>query len=159
MEQSRARAPDEIVNAITEDRSGRIWYTGDDSLVCLDGSRWRRYFAHGEVKVKGTRTRALTAAANGRIIFQSKRRSLEALDPDSGRIDRIVHPKSREVVAVDRTPGGNLGVLTIDPPGSTIFNAASESTNSKIQSVKYTGHGFRSTKNFVTALYSAYGSY
>jgi transposase len=34
-----------------------------------------------------------------------------------------------------------------------ITNAASESINSKIQWVKYTARGFRSTKNFVTAIY------
>ena len=34
-----------------------------------------------------------------------------------------------------------------------ITNAASESINSKIQSVKYTARGFRNTKNFVTAIY------
>jgi transposase len=34
-----------------------------------------------------------------------------------------------------------------------ITNAASESINSKIQWVKYTARGFRSKKNFVTAIY------
>ena len=34
-----------------------------------------------------------------------------------------------------------------------ITNAASESINSKIQWVKYTARGFRSTRNFVTAIY------
>ena len=34
-----------------------------------------------------------------------------------------------------------------------ITNAASESINSKVQWVKYTARGFRSTKNFVTAIY------
>jgi transposase len=34
-----------------------------------------------------------------------------------------------------------------------ITNAASEFINSKIQWVKYTARGFRSKKNFVTAIY------
>src|SRR5260221_11238940 len=38
-----ANSPDEAVNAIVEDREGRIWYTGDDALVSLDCLRMRRY--------------------------------------------------------------------------------------------------------------------
>jgi transposase len=38
-----------------------------------------------------------------------------------------------------------------------ITNAASQSINSKIQWVKYTARGFRSTRNFVTAIYSHCG--
>ena len=34
-----------------------------------------------------------------------------------------------------------------------ITNATSESINSKIQWVKYTAHGFRNFKNFVTSIY------
>jgi signal transduction histidine kinase/CheY-like chemotaxis protein/ligand-binding sensor domain-containing protein len=116
-----ADGPDEIVNAIVEDGSGRIWFTGDDSLVCLDRGHWRHYRTPGDIKVKTLRTGALMAAPSGRIIFQSNRRSLESLDPRTGRITKIVHPLGREVIAADRKPDGRLQVLSKDSSTGLYF--------------------------------------
>ncbi len=116
-----AGGPDEIVNAIVEDSSGRIWFTGDDSLVCLDGGSWKHYRTPGAVKVQTLRTGALMAARSGRIIFQSNRRSLESLDPRTGRITQVVHPRGRAVITADRKPDGGLQILSTDPSTGLYF--------------------------------------
>jgi signal transduction histidine kinase/CheY-like chemotaxis protein len=114
-------SPDEIVNAIVEDRDGRIWFTGDDSLVCLDGRRWRRYATPGDFKVQTARPGALMAAPDGQIIFLSTSKSLESLDPRLGRITMIVHPSGRMVEGADRMADGRLQVLTRDRPAGAYY--------------------------------------
>jgi signal transduction histidine kinase/CheY-like chemotaxis protein/ligand-binding sensor domain-containing protein len=116
-----ADGPDEIVNAIVEDRSGRIWFTGDDALVCLDGGIWRHYRTPGDIKVQTLRTGALMAARSGRIIFQSTRKSLESLDPQTGQITRVLHPLGRAVITADRKPDGNLQILSKDSSTGLYF--------------------------------------
>ena len=116
-----ADGPDEIVNAIVEDANGSIWFTGDNSLVCLSGGRWRRYRTPGDIKVLTLRTGALMAAPSGRIIFQSSRKSLESLDPRTGTITQVIHPQGRAVIAADRRPDGQLQILSRDTSTGLYF--------------------------------------
>jgi diguanylate cyclase (GGDEF)-like protein len=116
-----ADTPDETVSAIVEDRNGRIWYAGDDSLVCLNGARWKRYFVPEEFAIKSLRPGALMASSDGQIIFESSKGFLGSLDPKSGRIHRVQHPLGRHVAAADRTRDGNFSVLTLDRTSAAYF--------------------------------------
>ena len=62
------------------------------------------------------RTGALMAAPDGRIVYLSAMKSLEALDPRSGRFVSIVHPAGREIVSAERAANGSFQMITRDRP-------------------------------------------
>jgi signal transduction histidine kinase/DNA-binding response OmpR family regulator/HPt (histidine-containing phosphotransfer) domain-containing protein len=113
--------PDEIAHAIVEDRGGRIWFAGDEALFCLDGARWRRYPTPGGLKYHTLYTGGLMAAPDGRIVYLLDRRGLAALDPRTGRIERVAHPAGRAVATADRKADGTFDVLTVNPSSGEHF--------------------------------------
>lgn len=113
--------PDEIVNAIAEDIRGRIWFSGDNALFCLDGNTWKRYNTSSDAEVRVLRTGGLMAARNGRIIYVSSAQDLRSLDPATGKIKPVVHPLGRIVVVADRKADGTFQILSRNPPSGLYF--------------------------------------
>ena len=118
-----------IVNAIAQDREGRVWFATGRNLLSFFKGRWERRTLPKE-DVQGTgKTGAISPLDDGSIVLTTASTShLLRLSLHSTRMERIVHPEHRRIVWADRRDGRSVWVESMVAGESTsrleIFDGA-----------------------------------
>lgn len=104
---------DEVVNAITEDKHGRVWFLSPHLLMCLDGRQWD-FFPLPKHETAWTDTaEGLAALPDGTIAVQTTSPHLLTFDPKRRRFYSVKHPAGRDTRLFIQQPDGFLLVQTI----------------------------------------------
>ena len=113
-------ALDEVVNAITEDREGRLWFSGASDLICFDNQSWQKFpLPHGTI-IGTVYTDSLAALPDGTIALGATGPNLLTFDPRTRRFQTIKHPEGRDIRLFVPHRGGLL-VQTRPPNDRTTF--------------------------------------
>lgn len=99
---------DELVNAIIEDRQGRIWFAAASQLICLDGETWHTYPLPQGQQTWPVYTESMAALPDGTIAIRSIKDSPLTFDPRTGRFGVLKHPEGREIRLFVPHPEGML---------------------------------------------------
>jgi signal transduction histidine kinase/CheY-like chemotaxis protein len=113
---------DQPVHAITEDRSGHLWFAATDYLLELDGSKWSAYKWPQGMETQAAQSDTLWAMADGRIAIKAVGRQTEdhalLFDPSARRFIPLAHPEGREIRLIRGRGDGTL--LLWSRPGCRI---------------------------------------
>jgi signal transduction histidine kinase/CheY-like chemotaxis protein len=113
------RQLDQPVQAITEDRKGRLWFGATDYLLKLEGSTWSAYPWPEGMQTQAAQSDTLWAMADGRIAIKAVGRESQdhalIFDPELRRFTRLVHPEGREIRLLRGRPDGTI--LVWSAPG------------------------------------------
>ncbi len=112
---------DDVVNAITEDRSGRLWFAAASALISFDGQNWKTFRLPRGHQPWEVYTDSLAALPDGVVVLRSTAANLLAFDPRTRRFGTIRHPQGREIGLFVRHPKGIL-VQTFDPDDHSTFH-------------------------------------
>ncbi|MDE3196898.1 MAG: hypothetical protein KGN84_11175, partial [Acidobacteriota bacterium] len=111
-----ARPIADIVNAIAQDREGRLWFASGRNLLTLDHGRWSRIAMPPEAQQGTGKTGAVCPLDDGTILISPmSMKFLLKLNPKTGSMVRIVHPGGREIIWVERRDGRSIWVETMRP--------------------------------------------
>ncbi len=108
---------DDVVNAITEDAAGNIWFLAAGQLIRFSNQTWSTFpLPKGETPW-AVFTQGLAVLSDGRIAVATTSRHLLIFDPRSGRFSVYEHPAG---LATRMFAGQRDGTLLVElyPPGS-----------------------------------------
>lgn len=118
---SEAAAFDEVVNAMAEDRDGRIWFLGTRTLVCFDSQRWNFIpLPKGETAASFT-PYGLAVLPDGSLAIRTNSSDLLTYDPKRRRFRNIKHPAGRDIRLFFPQADGSLLVQTLTLNAPTNF--------------------------------------
>jgi len=104
---------DDVVNAITEDHHGRLWFLSAHVLFCLDGDKWK-FFPLPEHETAWSFTpEGLAPLPDDTIAIRSTSTDLLTFNPKQQRFLNIKHPGGRDIRLFFRRPDGRLLVQTV----------------------------------------------
>lgn len=106
---------DDVVNAITEDKHGRLWFLSPHSLICLDGQRWEFFPLPKHETPWELLSEGLAPLTDETIAIRTTSPDLLTFDPKSQRFSNIRHPGGRDVRLFVQRPDGSLLVQTAAP--------------------------------------------
>jgi diguanylate cyclase (GGDEF)-like protein len=109
---------DEVVNSITEDRDGRLWFAGPSALICFDNQGWQTFPLPRGEQIWAVYTESLAALPDGRVAMLTNESKLLTFDPRTHRFATVKHPEGRDIRLFVPHPEGLL-VQTSPPDGST----------------------------------------
>ena len=101
---------DELINAITDDAAGNVWFLSPKTLIRLQGDQWTKYPLPGGQRPSNTLTDALRALPDGRIaILSGIPGTVLVFDPGTARFKLVRHPEGRKIRPfLPRRDGGFL---------------------------------------------------
>ena len=106
---------DEVINAMTEDREGRIWFLGSHTLIGFDNRRWEFFpLPDGETAASFTAD-GLGSISNGAVAIRTNSSNLLLFDPKQRRFRNIKHPSGRDIHVFFQQADGSLLVETVAP--------------------------------------------
>ncbi len=111
---------DDVVNAITEDKQGRIWFLSPHSLICLNDQQWEFFPLPTHETPWALHAEGLAPLVDGTIAIRTTSTDLLIFDPQRRRFRNVKHPGGRDIRLFVPQPGGLLLVETVAPnvPGS-----------------------------------------
>src|SRR5665213_1667960 len=106
---------DDVVNAITEDPRGRVWFLAAHSLICLANGKWLSYpLPRGET-AWAIFTQGLGVLADGRIVIRTTSAHLTIFDPAKNTFSIVLHPLKYTIRMLAYNPGGPIMAETHSP--------------------------------------------
>ena len=110
----------DIVNAIAQDRQGRLWFATGRNLISFFKGHWeQRILPAADVQGTG-KTGAISPLDDGSIVLTTASTNhLLRIHPGSRRIEKIVHPEHRGIVWMDRRDGRSVWVESMVAGEST----------------------------------------
>ena len=99
---------DDVVNSITEDSKGRVWFLAAHALLCLDGSRWSSYPLPGGDTAWAIFTDSLGVLPDSRIVIRTMSSYVLIFDPAAGSFRKVQHPGNVTVRLMAPQPGGKI---------------------------------------------------
>jgi diguanylate cyclase (GGDEF)-like protein len=109
------RQIDEVVNAITEDRQGRLWFAAASTLISLQGQRWQTFPLPRGHQAWTIFTESLVALPDGRIAVRTTAPNLLLFNPTTQTFTTVRHPEGRDTRVFVAHPEGLL--VETCPPG------------------------------------------
>jgi diguanylate cyclase (GGDEF)-like protein len=109
---------DDVVNAITEDRSGNIWFLSAQNLIRYDNSAWTAYPLPKGETAWAVFTDALAVLPDGRLVILTSSSHWLIFDPAKGTFHLLQHPRNRVLRVFQQQPDGSLIAETY-PAGSS----------------------------------------
>ena len=104
---------DALVNGITEDRQGRVWFACGRTLACFDGRRWEVYPLPDHDASRSAYSDVLCPLPDGRIAINTSDSSHAlTFDPGRKRFELLRHPEGRELTMLTPRPDGTMWVYT-----------------------------------------------
>lgn len=110
----------DVVNAITEDKRGRVWFLSPHSLICLDGQQWESFPLPKQETPWALHAEGLASLLDETIAIRTTSTDLLTFDPKRRRFRNVKHPAGRDIRLFVQRPDGLLLVETVAPnlPGS-----------------------------------------
>lgn len=121
----------DVVNAITEDRTGRIWFAAGTALVSFDNQRWQTFPLPKGQQIWAIFTESLAELPDGKIALRTTSSNLVTFDPRTQQFAAVQHPEGRDIRLFVAHPEGLL-VETYRPDNKSSFRLEI-----------YDGHTFR----------------
>jgi diguanylate cyclase (GGDEF)-like protein len=109
---------DDVVNSITEDRSGNIWFLSARNLIRYDNSTWTAYPLPKGESAWAVFTDSLAVLPNGQIVVLTSAAHWLIFDPAKGSFRVLQHPRNRILRVFQQQPDGSLIAETY-PAGSS----------------------------------------
>ncbi len=117
---------DATVNAITEDRQGRLWFAASDALIELDGANWTRHPMPAGIRTHSTHVTGLWTTPDGRVVVKAYQNDLNDLslifEPKTKRFAPFRFPDDSEIAFISARPDGKLWVATRGKPKIGIYD-------------------------------------
>ncbi|MES1258216.1 MAG: EAL domain-containing protein, partial [Acidobacteriota bacterium] len=89
---------DTLVNSITDDAQGNVWFLSPHVLLRLQGDSWSRYPLPGGDRPSNTLTDAMRALPDGRLaVLSGVRGTILVFDPAAKRFETVRHPEGRVI--------------------------------------------------------------
>jgi hypothetical protein len=99
---------DDVVNAISEDRSGNIWFLAAHELIRFDNSAWATFPLPREETAWPVYTEGPAALSDGRLVILTTSRHWLCFDPQREEFHVVEHPKKRDMRAFVQGPDGKV---------------------------------------------------
>jgi diguanylate cyclase (GGDEF)-like protein len=112
---------DDVVNAIAEDRSGKLWFLAAHELVCFDNTAWSSYPLPKGMTAWAT-VPGLGVLADGSLAIRTTGQDLLVFNPVRHAFHVVKHPQGRRLRLFLAQPDGTLLVETF-APGSHLDGA------------------------------------
>jgi diguanylate cyclase (GGDEF)-like protein len=109
---------DDVVNAITEDRAGNVWFLSAQNLIRYDNSTWTAYPLPKGETAWAVFTDALAVLPDGRLVILTSASHWLIFDPAKGTFHVLQHPRNRTLRVFQQQPDGSLIAETY-PAGSS----------------------------------------
>jgi diguanylate cyclase (GGDEF)-like protein len=111
---------DDVVNAIMEDKRGRVWFSSPHSLICLDGERWQFFPLPKHETPWALHAEGLASLPDETIAIRTTSPDLLLFNPNTRRFRSVRHPAGRDTRLFVQQADGSLLVETAVPklPGS-----------------------------------------
>jgi diguanylate cyclase (GGDEF)-like protein len=110
---------DDVVNAITEDRSGNIWFLSAQNLIRYDNATWTAYPLPKGETAWAVFTEALAVLPDGRFVVLTSASHWLIFDPAKGTFHVMQHPQNRILRVFQQQPDGTLIAETYPARSST----------------------------------------
>ncbi len=112
---------DQVVNAITEDRLGRLWFAGASALICFDNQRWRTYPLPKGQESWTVFTESLAPLPDGRIALRTTSPDLVTVRSANGPIRNHQTSGETEIIRLFVAHPEGLLVQTCPPGNRSMF--------------------------------------
>lgn len=120
------RTPNEVrkirsrIHAIHEDSTGRLWFAGQDTLICLDGENWKTIPMPEGYRSNVSKTRGLVSLPGGALLIGTRSTdSLLLYYPEEERFEIVTYPGTGQINHISPARDGRVWLETIpyDAPG------------------------------------------